>query len=333
MFVTSDRYHLRLVGFHRGFEWRENLVGGVAVHGSRWRGIEPAARFLLECSAQLGLASEMVGAGYAGFGRVRTRQIQPRSLERLANGDLPGAQGAAYVFVTGFREAEGAEGGAITHGGTVDAFEPTRRSGDASLIPAYSYIPFNAGFAFPLKSAPIVAVTDLFRLAIELLGAEYGYYYVRDDLAFPSGYASALEGVLDNDYNDESADLARWFKYARDGNLWVDPFPKLRDLYEVNLLSGRHLTHPVENFGCLAEWISARTGRGRLEALADDRWLWKLTSHEMQAIRPELHAAGLTVGSCHRVYRDLPESGENRPKPPVPWIAHLTAPRSFRGSS
>src|SRR5271163_3787735 len=55
MFVTSDLFDLERIGRFRGFEWRENLVGGVVVHGTNWLGYEAAATYLLEAAKRCGV--------------------------------------------------------------------------------------------------------------------------------------------------------------------------------------------------------------------------------------------------------------------------------------
>jgi hypothetical protein len=60
----------------------------------------------------------------------------------------------------------------------------------------------------------------------------------------------------------------------------------------------------------LLDWIAAKSARGQLDDVGQGRWLWTLTDAEMVAVRPVLNAAGLLV-SCHpRVYRDLPNRGQ-----------------------
>jgi hypothetical protein len=318
MFVTSDTFDLKRIGRRRDFEWRENLLCGVAVHGAQWLGYQAGAKFLLEAAKLCGLMDEMKWAGYDKPLEKRTRPIAPKSFERLARGELAGAKDASGVLLTGEREARGTERGDIVFGGEADA-SLTRRSLNGA-VPRTDGPPwrFSADFLFPIDDRPVERAIELFQLSVDLLGAEYGYYFVRDEMGLPSAYAHGIGTGLDYSplAREESVEIRDWAHFA-DEELWTGKWPLLRDLFEVNLLSQRHTSAPIEGLGYLTEWISAQPGRGRLQDMGKGRLLWILTDAEIFNVRPLLNEAGLLLSCRDRVYRDLPGGSVNSATSPA----------------
>jgi hypothetical protein len=315
VYVTSDIFDLKRIGRFRDFDWRETLVCGVAVYGSRWPGYQSPARFLIEAAKRRGLLRDMEYAGYDPIGATRTRNIKPRSFERLARGELTGARNAVAVLLEGSYPALGTENEIVLFGGV---------AGDATRLPTVTPSDdpgraLQASFVFPLNERPIDAAIDLFRLSVDILDAEYGYYFVRDEFCFPTAYPYGISPSLDNSAITRgfSVEIRDWSRFVRSGKLWSEPWPMLRDLYEVNLLSERHTSAPIEGLGYLTEWISSRPGRGRLKDVGRGRWLWILTDAEMFNVRPLLNEAGLLLSCLDRVYRDLPGGSANAPPRPV----------------
>jgi hypothetical protein len=314
MFVTSDIFDLRHIGNFRKFEWRENLLCGVVVYGTQWRGYQADAAFLLEASRRRGLLQEMKYAGYDRPSENRTRNIAPKSFERLVRGELAGAKTATGLLFRGERPTVGAQDGDIDFGGDSCAGPRYRRTVNGPvLIVDYPYRAFETDFLFPLTDAPAEDASELLRLAVDLLDAEYGYYFVRDQLCFPMGYAHGLSAPLDWGPLSfkEGEEVSGWRDFEREGSLWTGAWPLLRDLFQVNLLSDRHTSVAIEGLGYLAEWIVARPGRGRLDDLGRGRLLWTLTDAEMFNVRPLLNRAGLLFSCRDRVYRDLPGGPAN----------------------
>jgi hypothetical protein len=314
MFVTSDIFDLKRIGRYRDFDWREHLLGGVAVHGSRWLGYEAGARFLVEAAKQCGLLTGMSCAGYSRPGDKRTRPITAKSFERLMQGQLKGAANACSVLLRGRSPAVGSQNGWILFGGEAGGSVPGYSNAQAADRPGGDPSRFlRADFIFPLGENPIETATALFQLAVDILGAEYGYYFVRDDLCFPNAYPYGIGAALGRSLLSiyDSVEIRDWSRYAWDGPLWSEPWPKLRDLYQVNLLSARHTDALIPGIGRLTEWIAAQPGRGRLDDLGQGRWLWTLTDAEMFNLRPLLNEAGLLLTCRPRVYRDLPGGAVN----------------------
>jgi hypothetical protein len=112
---------------------------------------------------------------------------------------------------------------------------------------------------------------------------------------------------------EDAGEIGGWARFAGDGKLWSGEWPLLRDLFQVNLLSERHTSTPVEGLGLLTEWIISQLGRGRLEDVGQGRVLWILTDAEMFYVRPLLNRAGLLLSCRDRVYRDLPSGTANSP--------------------
>src|SRR5579863_6625142 len=94
MLVTSDIFDLKAIGCFQGFEWQENLLCGVAVHGTGWRGYQADASCFLDAAGRRGLLAEMKYASYDRRSEKRQHFIKPSSFERLARGELAGAKGA-----------------------------------------------------------------------------------------------------------------------------------------------------------------------------------------------------------------------------------------------
>ena len=192
-------------------------------------------------------------------------------------------------------------------------------------MPDYPYRAFDLHFCFPICGLPDDIASDLLRLSLHALDAEYGYCYKRDDFCSPTAYTWGVSAPLDySALNSQDArEISDWRDFVNGGSLWTGTWPLLRDLFQVNLISERHTSKPIEGLGYLTDWIAARPGRGRLEDLGRGRWLWTLTDGELFNTRPLLHRAGL-LKSCHdRVYRDLPGA--------PPWIDKSTEGR--QGSS
>ncbi|HEY2708497.1 MAG TPA: hypothetical protein VGI95_10625 [Caulobacteraceae bacterium] len=280
---------------------------GVAVFGVGYRRIEAVASFLQEAANLCGLLEEMKWAAYQPRINERERPILPKSFAKLAIGELKGAKDAAWAVLRGSRSADGADLGAVLFGG----------QGRVAQIPQPQPFPsFDADFIFPLAERPTVTAKTLFRLAHEILEPEYGYYFIRDELCAPNmynegGHAPLDYGSLDD---EDAAEIAQWRDYVSSAGLWTGEQPQLRDLFEINLLSERHLAVPTERLGLLGDWIVSGAGRGRLEGIGEGRALWVLTDAEMYETRPVLSRAGLLKSARPRYYRDLPIE-QQRPDP------------------
>jgi hypothetical protein len=309
MFVTSDIFDCPTIGRFRDLDWREHLLGGVDIKGTNWPGYQAGARFLLEASERCGLVHEMRYAGYNRLGEVRTRNILPKSFGRLVRGELSGAKDATSILLKGDRSAEGTYGRTIYFGGQAGAIR--RRYGPTGpFLVAGPPWRFSANFGFPLDEDPVKLAGDLFRLSVDILGAEYGYLFVRDALCGPWFYTYGISAPLD--YKplsyDDSEEVGGWANLVAKGGIWSSDGPMFRDLFQVNLVSERHTSAMIDGVGLL-DWIAAQPGRGQLESISQGRRLWTLTDDEMVAVRPVLNAAGLLASCRPRVYRDLPNGG------------------------
>ena len=309
MFVTSDTIDLKRIGRYREFDWQEHLLGGVSVYGTAWRGYGADAHFLLESAKRCDVLGEIQYAGYIRPGDRRTNPLRAKSFERLARGELAGAKNADGLLFRGTREAVGAYSGSILFGGETSG-RGARLYGPTGARPApnYPYQVFHASFVFPLPDDPIEKGAELLRLSVEVLGAEYGYFFVRDDLCAPCQYVHGMGTGLDHGplNRAESDEINYWGRLVDEGRLWTGKRPLLRDLFQMNLLSARHTSTPIEGLGYLHEWITAQPGRGRLEDCGQGRLLWTLEDAEMVEVRPALNAAGLLFSCRDRIYRDLP---------------------------
>ena len=318
MFVTSDIFDLeRIAAWRKIPRWREHLLGGIAVHGIEYPGPEAHAQFFVRAAAICDLSDDMKFAGYAPRMAERLRPLKPKSLERLARGELRGAKNAEIIMVRGERRAVGMEDDTISFGGESSGSpRATRTMSGPKPVADYPYRAFDADFIFPADGRLLETGTWLLRVAAELLRPDYGYVFIRDALCCPGNYSWGTGCPLD--YGrlnlDDTDEVSAWREFTGEGRLWTGEWLQLRDLFQINLFSKRRLSVPTERLCYLGDWINAAPGRGRMEEIGCDRVLWILTDAEMYDIRPFLNRARLLRSARPRIYRDLPIEQE-RPDP------------------
>jgi len=318
--VTSDIFDLARIGRFRRVDWKENLLCGVAIHGTETLGYQVAAAWLLEATRLCGLMEEMEYAGYDLLGEKRTRPIKVGSFDRLARGELRGAKNAVGLLLRGERDASGCQRGSLLVGG-VSSEWPRRRPGRNGPEPIvdYPYRAFDADFCFPAGERPLDIASTLLRRSAELMAAEYGYWFAMDEMCGPTGYAWGYAAPLDWSRTTmaKTDEVSDWHEFVADGRLWIEKRPLLRDIFEVNLISERHTSVRIDGLGYLTDWIRAHPGRGELEDIGRGRMLWTLTSAEMFNIRPLLNDAGLLFSCQERIYRDLTPNFRDSWAPPT----------------
>jgi hypothetical protein len=308
MFVTSDVFDLARIARFRRVHWKENLICGVAIHGAETRGYQSAAAWLLDGARLCGLMGEMKWAGYNVPDAKRTRSIKVSSFERLARGELKGACNATGLLLEGEREATGCQRGALLFGGEASTKRRRKRGPNGpEPIADHPYRPFDADFCFPLNQQPRETAAELLRRSVELTDADYGYHFVMDDMCGPTTYAWGIAAPLDwsQPTMAKTREVSEWREFVAEGRLWTGKWPAFRDLFEVNLISERHTSVPIEGLGYLTDWIRAQPARGELEDIGRGRMLWRLTSAEILNVRPLLDGAGVLFSCPERVYRDL----------------------------
>jgi hypothetical protein len=318
VFVTSDIFDLERIAARRRIPgWREHLLGGIAIHGTEYPGPEALARFYVEAAKACALSEDMKFAGYAPRVAERLRALKPKSLERLARGELRGAKNAEIIMVRGDRRAIGMEDDIVSFGGESSGSpRATRTMSGPKPVPDYPYRAFDADFIFPADGWLLETGKGLLRLAVECLQPDYGYFFVRDALCYPGNYSWGAGSPLDYGRlnRDDADEVGEWRNFTREGRLWTCEWLQLRDLFQINLFSKRRLSVPTERLGYLGDWINAEPGRGRIEEIGHERVLWILTDAEMYDIRPLLNRARLLRSARPRIYRDLPIEQE-RPDP------------------
>jgi hypothetical protein len=315
MFVTSDVRNPAEAARAERKQWREYLLGGICIHGSSWAGYQAMAKFYLEAASRCGVLEEMPYASYGRPGDKRMREIKPASFEKLARGELVGARNADRVLLRGNRWVTGIGDRQIWLGGEGGC---RRRGVATSMGPRYfidyPYRAFDASFVYPAGESLQERAIDLLNVAVDLLDAEYGYFFIRDEYFFPSGYAAGMGSVplelTPADYRDNK-EISDWAHFTFSGRMWTEKWPMMRDLFAVNLISERHTATPIEGIGYLTDWITAEAGRGRLVELGRGRLLWILADAELIDVRPRLNEAGLLFSCYPRVYRDLPVGPDN----------------------
>ena len=298
MYVTSDIYDMERIAPCLDYAWQEVLVAGVGIFGSTWPGPTAAADLLYSAAGVAGLCADMKYGGYDLKGETRTRNINPSNLRRvLKRASAEKLSTITESLLTGHVQRPGA--GSLGHtailvGGAIAALAP-------------SYGTFGGSFVFPWRESSCEVGAQILRAAAIRAGAGYGYYFVRDDAFFPQGYSAGLAGgsaalcVPAEEWRELNA-IGEWIKLARAGNHAPGGAWLMRDLYEINLLSARHLEHPICGMN-LRDWIEHRDDAGRLEGIDQDRCLWHIHSAQMGVIRAELIKAGVIVARYPHVYR------------------------------
>lgn len=323
MFVTSDIFDLKQIASNWGIaDWRERLVGGIAIHGTDWPGGEAGARFLVEAAKVCELEDRLQVAGYSIQWGEPSVHLDFAGLADLARGAHPYGSAATSVYLQGSQGSVNAYD-YVRYGGWLDAAPRMLAAPGNAIVPNYPFRAFDGDFGFPLDETGLERAETLLRLAAEILQADYGYFFVRDVLAGANFYARAQPakslgpGLLARADKMESE---LWRKFVLEGELWTGVWPQLRDIFAVNLLSWRHLGADFDAIGHLDQWIGAEPGRGQLSKLGGGRFLWRLTDAEILAVRPTLWDLGLTRTCMPRVYRDLPYARE-RPDPETGRLA------------
>lgn len=128
-------------------------------------------------------------------------------------------------------------------------------------------------------------------IILELLHStdtSYGIFYQREANKGPALYAYGMTSGLGHSYNDmkEGDRIAKWMYIDAD-----ERKHSLRDVYQINLLSNRHLDKPVNNI-TLREWITETKSRGKLEQITDKLWFWRIKTENISGIRKELGKQG-----------------------------------------
>ena len=174
------------------------------------------------------------------------------------------AKGAIGLFLRGYREAPGAQHDRIGFGASASAsawgvWDLKDYAGEprADGQPR----PLRVAFVFPVEGDPFGVAAELLR-AGAALGAEYGYVFVRDELCLPTVYGGGGSAALDDSplAESETDENGSWWRYVL-RRMWQGEL-RLRDLFQLNLLSARHLAEPIEGLGLLADWVNARARAG-----------------------------------------------------------------------
>lgn len=275
MWVTSDCHDPAVWARILDDRHEEVLIGGVGFYGSGSADPLVGGRFLLRAAeiAQVPLSI----AGYSLEGERRTRNVSPTNLLRV----LGGAQRRS-LRIKGLLVSNDEPGPFV--GGEVN----TRTSLSGAVV-------------FPEQGCAIGRL--LLAHAATELGAEYGYYFVRDGAFLPRGYAlGVIGGIVTVGVEDETEleDLAAWGELAVRGNYWSRDKLLLRDVYEINLLCERHLALQLGG-GTLGEWIA--NNPGRLDEIAHGRYIWSIDERDLKGVRMELSMAGALLSRHKPKYR------------------------------
>ncbi|TCV74480.1 hypothetical protein EDE05_103235 [Neorhizobium sp. R1-B] len=162
-----------------------------------------------------------------------------------------------------------------------------------------------AKFYVHIDECAVPDVMGVYKKVLDLLVAElapiYGigyrvpFYWGPSSFAIGQGY-SRFATVDRTFYGSPKEIQPRNYEFGRvfrrlPGQRQLET--KLRDVFEINLLSAGHLSQKVGN-GTLAEWIE-RDKIGDLVRLSDVTWLWSVPPERIEAVRPVILGAGLMV--------------------------------------
>ena len=241
MLVTSAVHDLEALAALEGLKWRECLMAGVGFCGPRWPSFHAAATYLVAASDRLGLTEEMEWAGYNAPAEWRTRPIKPKTLIKFAaTRDETREQRMRSASLKGTIFDTDAVGGKVFVGGEISKKADETWSG--SFV--YPFLPFRE----------LTTGKELLRTAATLLDAQYGFFFVRDDWARPYGYCHGTNATLAfrQDKTGDKDEIHNWPNALE--TYWSNPHPKLRDLFQLNLLADCHLSRRLGS-GTLAESI------------------------------------------------------------------------------
>jgi hypothetical protein len=165
---------------------------------------------------------------------------------------------------------------------------------------------------------------ELVRELREAFDPAYGYAYesprsfgpVLDavGLSFME-FERALRGDTDDEQDEYESHLPmHWSTVALERANSACVRYALRSVYPWQLLTKHHLGLKVRGGQTLGEWIEGASGRGALEAVDKDLWVWSLPSQQqVESARMTLYRAGLLWAWWPM---GEPEPDENRPLPP-----------------
>lgn len=291
MYVTSDCHEVWTYEEVYELNWQEVLLAGVSISGPSWAGAEEAITFLCNAWKEIGMEDRASFAGYNLGDEVRTRNVKPSTfLESFPAGRWKPKSTVSGVLLRGYLEEPAPGKSSVVIGGEI---------GVVSANPAYML----GGFVFPYDdSAHLIAESLLEYTAINL-NAAYGHYFIRDNAFFPDGYVVGMsggQGSHGSKYQEELEDIETWSRMK--GTYWESSPLKLRDLYEINLVSDRHLNNPIAAVS-LHDWIKSDSGRGSLRLIGNGRWIWTVKTGQLHFVRRALTLAGMIVSRHTPVYR------------------------------
>ncbi len=292
MLVTSDVYDIPHIARMGRYDWNEWLIAGIDFYGATWPGFQRTCQFSVEAAEFLNQKKDMVYGGYDLVGASGTRQLRPASIYKAAQDSGNRYEDKAIgTLLRGVLKAPEGEGSSYIGGAMGMSGQPEARR-------------FSGRWIYVLdRQKRIKLATTLLSKAVCLLDVEYGYFFIRDNLMMPETYGAGMTAgclVLSRTTGDQD-EIHNWGKYKR-GDYWREASPRLRDVYEVNLISDRHLARNVNGLK-LGDWIIKDKARGNLAPFENGTYLWTLTTEQMQSIRPDLMSADAILARHERVYR------------------------------
>ncbi len=265
--------------------------------GPEHRGFHIDCKYLVEVTRYLGLMEHMIYGGYNVSGQWRTKYLSPSTIFKAAkDSNNRYEHKAVSALLRGKIYSPHDRSYNFTGGSTGESSITTEKG-------------FRGKFTYPLnESSRIENSSYILRLAANILGAQYGYFYIRDNWLMPETYSAGMSAsIIGNYYANslkrptEEDEIHDWPYHLR-GGYWEESHPRLRDIYEVNLLSDKHLGRQIGTTG-LGAWIRSNENHGTLVAIDEGRFLWTLTTRQMQLVRPQLISTDAIYARHDRVYR------------------------------
>jgi hypothetical protein len=169
----------------------------------------------------------------------------------------------------------------------------TQYSTAASFSRSAAAAGFYAVVAVPSTFASKANWLSIVKQIVGHVRPAYGIGFERPLALGPIFYALGIccggDPAPTGDAYDEARNISRWSNLGMVRQVYRQGL--LRDIFPWNFLTKPQLDKEIGGMP-LAKWIQKDGGRGRLDVLCDDVWLWEVDPSQQAAKRKELQRAG-----------------------------------------
>jgi hypothetical protein len=148
------------------------------------------------------------------------------------------------------------------------------------------------GFNFELlKNYQEKIIEELIKPLSNSLNPQYGYAYISEVGEGPFGYSAGFVHTPDNYVlaDDKKELITKWIN-----NIDLIYEGKIRDLYQINILSGLQMSSQINGYS-LQNWIVSDLRRGTLTPFNDNLFLWVVPLDSYDESREILSNNGLLI--------------------------------------